>query len=110
MKNLQKMGGLAALYEALAYIVGIVFFIVVVDYTSVTDPAQKVALLVENMTGMFLITLVIYVIFGGFLVVLSLALYDRLKAGAPAIMQVATVFGLIWTGVVSSPIRLTRPG
>lgn len=39
-----------------------------------------------------------YVFFGFSLIVLSLALYDRLKSGAPAIMQVATVIGVIWAG------------
>jgi hypothetical protein len=33
-----------------------------------------------------------------FLIVLSLALYDRLKTGAPAMMQVATAIGIIWAG------------
>jgi hypothetical protein len=32
------------------------------------------------------------------LIVLSLALYDRLKSGAPAIMQVATAVGIVWAG------------
>ena len=39
-----------------------------------------------------------YVFFGIFLIVLSLALYDRLKSSAPAIMQVATTVGIIWAG------------
>jgi hypothetical protein len=39
-----------------------------------------------------------YVFFGLFLIILSLALYDRLKSGAPAIMQVATAIGIIWAG------------
>jgi hypothetical protein len=100
MKDLQKMGGLAALYEAVAYVVGIIFFIFLVDSSSVVDPVQKVALLVDNQALMYLITLVIYVVFGVFMVVLSLALHERLKAGAPAMMQTATAFGLIWAGVV----------
>jgi len=100
MNNLQKWGGLAALYEALAYVVGIVFFIVVVDYGNVTDPGQKVALLAGNQAGMQLVTLIIYVIFGAALVVLALAVHERLKAGAAAMMQTATAFGLIWAGVV----------
>jgi len=29
MKNLQKIGGLAALYEAFAYVLGIVFYLVI---------------------------------------------------------------------------------
>ncbi len=100
MKSLQKMGGLAALYEATAYIVGMVFFILVVDYSAVVDPIQKVALLAENQTLMYVMTLVIYVAFGIFLVVLSLALFERLKAGAAAMAQTATAFGLIWAGLV----------
>lgn len=100
MQNLQKMGGVAALYEAVAYVLGIVFFIFLVDSSSVVDPVEKVALLVDNQALMYLITLIIYVIFGVFMVVLSLALHERLKAGSPAMMQTATAFGLIWAGVV----------
>ena len=33
------------------------------------------------------------------LVVLLLALYERLKAGAPALMQAAVVFGFLWAGL-----------
>jgi hypothetical protein len=39
-----------------------------------------------------------YVFFGVFLIILALALYDRLRSGAPALMQVATVIGIIWAG------------
>jgi hypothetical protein len=100
MKDFQKLGGLAALYEAAAYVAGIVFFVLVVDYGSVDDPVQKVALLVDHEAVMYLMNLIIYVIFGIALVVLTLALHERLKAGSPAMMQTATAFGLIWAGVV----------
>jgi hypothetical protein len=57
-----------------------------------------VALLVEMQMVTFSTNLVIYAFFGVFLIVLSLALYDRLKSGAPATMQVATAIGIIWAG------------
>ena len=98
MKTLQKFGGFAALYLAVAYLIGMTIFLVVLDYPSITDPAQKVALLVEMQMVTFSTNLLMYVFFGVFLIVLSLALYDRLKSGAPAIMQVATVIGIIWAG------------
>ena len=98
MKTLQKFGGFAALYQAVAYLIGIVLFLVVLDYPSMTDPAQRVALLVEKQMVIFSTNLLMYVFFGVFLIALSLALYDRLKSGAPAIMQVATVIGIIWAG------------
>jgi hypothetical protein len=100
MKTLQKFGGFAALYLAAANLVGMVLFLVVLDYLSITDPAQKVALNVDKHTVIFATNLLMYVFFGLFLIVLSLALYDRLKSGAPAIMQVATAIGIIWAGAL----------
>ena len=110
MKNLRKMGGVAALYLAAAYLVGIVLFLVVLDYPSITDPAQKVVLLVEKQMVVYATNLVMYVIFGVFLIVLSLALYDRLKSGAPAIMQVAAAIGVIWAGSLIASGMVSNAG
>jgi hypothetical protein len=98
MKTLQKAGGIAALYMAAAHLIGIIIFLIVLDYLSITDPAQKVALNVEKQTVVFSTNLLMYVFFGFALIVLSLALYDRLKSGAPALVQVGTVIGIIWAG------------
>lgn len=98
MKTQQKLGGFAALYMAAAHLVGIVIFLVILDYLNITDPAQKVALNVEKQAVIFSTNLLMYVFFGFALIVLSLALYDRLKSGAPALMQVATAIGIIWAG------------
>ena len=98
MKSLQKFGGFAALYLAAAYLVGIVIFLVVLNYPSITDPAQKVALNVDKQMIVFSTNLLMYVFFGFFLVALTLALFDRLKSGTPALMQVATAIGIIWAG------------
>ena len=98
MKTLQKSGGIAALYMAAAHLIGIVIFLIVLDYLSITDPAQKIALNVEKQTVIFSTNLLMYVFFGFALTVLSLALYDRMKSGAPALMQVATAVGVIWAG------------
>ena len=98
MKTLQKFGGFSALYMAAAHLIGIVIFLVILDYLSITDPAQKVALNVEKQTVIFSTNLLMYVFFGFALIVLSLALYDRLKSGAPALMQTATAVGIIWAG------------
>jgi hypothetical protein len=98
MKTLQKFGGFAALYLAVAYVIGMAIFLVILDYPSITNPAQKVALLVDMEMVFISTNLLMYVFFGVFLIVLSLALYDRLKSGAPAMMQVATLMGIIWAG------------
>ena len=98
MKNLQKFGGYAAFYLAFAYLIGLALFIVVLDYPSITDPLLKAALLVEKQMVIFSTNLLMYVFFGVFLVVLALALYDRLKSGAPVMMQAATAIGILWAG------------
>jgi hypothetical protein len=110
MKTLQKFGGLAGLYMAVAHLIGIVIFLVVLDYPSITDPAQKVALLVEKQMVIFSTNLLLYVFFGVFLIVLSLALYERLKSGAPALMQVGTLIGIIWAGSLIASGMVSNAG
>jgi len=100
MKKLQKIGGIAALYEGVVYILGMLGFLLVLDYGNVVEPAQKVALFVEQQVFMYLLTLFVYVFFGIVLVVLALALHDSLKSKSPGLMQVTTVIGLIWACVV----------
>jgi len=96
----QKVGGLAALYLAAAYLVAMPFFLAIVKYPSVVDPAEKVALLVGNHASMQVMYLITYVIFGVVLAVLALALYPRLKDGAPTLMRAGTAVGLIWAVVL----------
>lgn len=82
MKGLRKAGGIAAICEAAAYLVGIVGYLVILDYTVVRGPMEKVSFLLENVGVVYALTLFVYVVFGVALVVLSLALHDRLKEGA----------------------------
>jgi hypothetical protein len=98
MKNLQKMGGFAALYAGTAYIVGMLGFLLVVGWPD--DPVQQVAVLVNSQIGLHILYIIVYQVWAVFLVVLTLALYERLQADAPALMQVAIVIGIIWATMV----------
>ena len=102
MKDMQKMGGVAALIMAATFLVGMaLLFTLLAGYGSLdVDPVQNVAFLADNQAIIYIWYLVIYVVFGVFLVVLALALYERLKAGSPAMVQTATAFGLIWAGLM----------
>jgi hypothetical protein len=104
MSDLQKMGSVAALVMAATFVVGIAVFLGVLTPAGYFDediaPVDKVAILANNQAIASISYLVAYVVFGIFLVVLSLALYERLKAGSPAMAQTATAFGLIWAGLV----------
>lgn len=110
MKTLQKFGAFSALYMAVAYLIGMAIFLAVLDYPSITDPAQKVRLLVEKQMIIFSTNLLMYVFFGVFLTVLALALHDLLKQAAPALMQVATAIGLIWAGSLVASGMISNAG
>jgi hypothetical protein len=98
MKNLQKMGGIAALYAGAAYVVGMMGFLLIVGWPD--DPVEQVAVLVDNQVIQQILYLIVYQVWAVFLVVLTLALYERLKADSPAMMQTATAIGMIWATVV----------
>ncbi len=100
MSKLQKWGGAAALYEALAYIIGFVGFIAVVNVGGLTDPLEKVAAIVENQGLLTALHLIVYVAWGATLVVLSLALHERLDGKRSALARTATAFGIIWAVLV----------
>lgn len=98
MNNLQKIGGIAALYLGLAYVVGMVGFLLVVGWPD--DPVSQITLMVDNQAFLYAMHLIVYVVWAVFMVVLALALYERLKDGSRAMVQTATVFGMIWATVI----------
>ncbi|MFC7203376.1 hypothetical protein ACFQJC_07610 [Haloferax namakaokahaiae] len=98
--DLQTVGGVAALLEAAIYLGAIVFFLFILDFASVSDPLQQVELLVANQTAIYTANLITYVVFGILLVVLVLALHERLVDRVGPSMRIATAFGLLWAGLV----------
>lgn len=102
MKNLQKIGGIAALIGAATNLLALVLFITLLapkGYGS-DDLGQIVAFFADNQTLMLIWYLISYLVFGVSLIFLSLALSERLKTGSPALAQVVTTFGLIWAALV----------
>ena len=102
MFDLQKAGGIAALFEALAYVVGIGVMATVFNPgdTGGWSAAERLAFVLERKALYQAWTLFIYVAFGIALVVLAVALHDRLKVASRGLMEIATPFGLIWAGLV----------
>lgn len=100
MNNLQKMGGVAALIHSAAYMVGIGLYITVLSSILDAEPGQYLALLADYKSLMYVWIFIAYWVSGFCLVVVALALYERLKTGLPAIMQISTALGLIWAGLI----------
>lgn len=108
---MQKIGGIAAICAATAYIVGFVvmFTLLVPDSAEVQNATQRLGFLIERQAVVVAWNFFIYVFFGVVLVVLALALHERLDTGS-AVMKVATVFGLIWAGLVIAAGMIANTG
>ena len=104
MNDFQKLGGVAALIMAATWVVGFAVLLGVLTpagyYDEGVDAVEKVAILADNQALASIGYLVPFEVWGIFQVVLALALYERLKAGSPALAQTATAIGLIWAGLV----------
>jgi hypothetical protein len=92
MNDQQKMGGVSALIMAGTWVVGMVLLFTLLAPFGTGD--EDPAFLADNQAIIYIWNLIIYLVFGVFLVVLALALFERLKAGSPAMVQTATVYGI----------------
>ncbi len=100
MNSLQKSGGIAALLHAAAYVVGMVLGFALIFPLLDAAPEQYLAFVAENQALIYLWNLISYWGSAITLIVMALALYERLKDGSPALAQIATAFGLIWAGLI----------
>jgi hypothetical protein len=100
MNHLQKAGGIAALLHAAAYVVGMVLGFALIFPLLDAAPDRYLKFLADNQGLVYMWNLISYWGSAITLVVMVLALYERLKGGSPALMQTATVFGLIWAGLI----------
>lgn len=100
MKTYQKIGFWAGLYLAAAYLATIVIFLVVLNYPAITNPLEKVALVVNQPTTIYLTNIASYIVFGLVLIGYSLALKDRLSSGEPLLANYAAIVGCVWAGLL----------
>lgn len=102
MKSLQKVGGIAAIIAAATYLfaIGLAGSLL----KPMTDPGLGfqgyMAFLSANTTLVFLWHFCMYLVNGCCLVVLVLALFERLKDASPVLARIASIFGLTWTAFV----------
>jgi len=100
--SMQRLGGLAAIIEAAAYVFGIaVGFSALAPFMAGTfGPLETVTFIAEHHALLYVWNAIILLLFGGVLVVLVLALHRHLRNAAPGLVATATAFGIIWAGLV----------
>jgi hypothetical protein len=112
MKALQKAGGISALICAGTYILALGLLSTVL--TPMADDSlpfdQFIAFFLPHQTLIFIWHFSMYLVNGTFLTLLTLALYQRIKTGTPALALVAVCFGLLWTGLVFASGFITLYG
>ncbi|WP_196140454.1 DUF4386 family protein [Aliikangiella sp. G2MR2-5] len=110
MKNLQKVVGVSAIFEALIYIAAFVFFGAFWAYPSAGTASDKMAYLAENQLAFSMIYFLMYVMFGVFLAVIVVGLYEKLKSTNNPIVKVGSVFGVVWVVLVIASGMLANIG
>ncbi|MFS1422893.1 DUF4386 family protein [Shewanella sp. 10N.286.48.B5] len=110
MNNIQKIAGVAALFEAVIYISAFIFFGACWDYPVSAGDTQKLSYLIHHQSILSIVNFVMYVAFGLFLAILVVAIHQRMKTKAPLLSQTATVFGIIWVGLVIASGMIANVG
>lgn len=102
MKNSQKIGGIAALIGAATNLFALVTYIAFLAPTGYgsDDPSKIVAFLADNQAILRAWYILIYLVFGVSLILLALALHERLKYGSPVLVQAVTTFGMVYAVLV----------
>jgi len=110
MNNLQKIAGVSAIFEALIYIVAFVYFDAFWAYSSEGTASEKMTYLAENQFVFSMIYFLMYAVFGIFLAVLVVGLYEKLKRTNDPIVKVGSVFGVVWVVLVIASGMLANIG
>jgi hypothetical protein len=110
--NLQKIGGIASLIQALAYIIGFtaLVFLLTPENAASLNNSEKLRFILDNKVLFQTWILIIYVVFGVALIALTLALHERLVKYSIPTLKIATVLGYIWSGMVIASGMITNIG
>ncbi len=106
MRTWLRVGGAAALLHAAAYIVGIALGVTLLFPVANAGPGQYVAFVTQNPGLVYVWNLVSCWGSALTLVFMVLALYNRVKEGAPVLAQGAAAFGLIWAALIVGSTNL----
>lgn len=110
-KNIQLVGGVSSILEAVIYIIAFIVYGGVLVYPNTDATAiEKLGFLTDNYSTLSILNLMCYVLFGILLAILVLALHQRLKNHSPNLSNLASIFGVIWVGLVMASGMIANIG
>ncbi|GGA70805.1 hypothetical protein GCM10011369_10700 [Neiella marina] len=110
MNKLQKFAGVSAISEALIYIAAFVYFGAFWAYPADGTALEKMTYLADNQLIFSMIYFLMYAVFGVFLAVLVVGLYEKLKLNDDPLAKVGSVFGVVWVVLVIASGMLANVG
>ena len=100
-KTLQKLGGFCSISLGLIYIIAFIVYGGILAYPKAdAKDIERVNFLSENYVMLSTTNLISYVLFGILLAVLVVSIHQKIKDNLPNFSILASVFGVIWVGLV----------
>lgn len=110
-KILQKIGGICAIVEAFIYITAFIIYGGILVYPNANASIEEeLNFLDDHHLILSTLNLISYVLFGILLAVLVQAIHQRLKYYSPNFSKLASVFGIIWVGLVIASGMISNIG
>jgi hypothetical protein len=110
-KSLQKLGGFCSIALGLIYIIAFIVYGGILDYPKEdATEIERINFLFDNYVILSIINLISYVLFGILLAVLVVSLHQKIKDDSPNLSMLASVFGVIWVGLVIASGMIANTG
>lgn len=110
--NYQKIGGIAAITEAIIYLIGFIFLFLFLAPSADTllSDTEKLAFVLEKKSMFQIWNILIYVLFGLVLILLTIALQENFQNKKAIGLKTIPVLGFIWSGLVISSGMIANIG
>lgn len=100
MSGLRIPSGVSAILLGLIYVAAFIYFGAFFSYPADGTPAEKMQFLSDHRLAVTVVYSSIYLLFGVLLAILVVGLNERLKSVSPPMAALASLFGVIWVGLV----------
>lgn len=110
-KTFQNLGGICSISLGLIYMIAFIVYGGILEYpkAGATD-IERLQFLSDNYIMLSTINLISYVLFGILLAVLVVSIHQKIKDDLPNLSILASIFGIIWVGLVIASGMITNIG
>lgn len=99
--TLQKLGGFCSISLGLIYVIAFIVYGGILEYPKAdATEIERLNFLSDNYVMLSTMNLISYVLFGISLAVVVVSLHQKIKDYVPNLSILASVFGIIWVGIV----------